>query len=74
MILLPHKKDGIANLISDLKKFDLTELKSKLEQRHVQISIPAFDFKSTSYLKEPLKTVGAHLITERKLNEPSNYN
>lgn len=58
MVVLPNKKDGLQNLISNLKKVDLSDLRSKLESRHVQISIPVFEFKSTSYLKEPLRTVG----------------
>lgn len=63
MIVLPNRRDGIQDLITGLEKFDLSAARSKLERRHVHITMPVFRFDTTSYLKESLKTVSSGLIS-----------
>jgi len=57
MIILPNRRDGIQDLIGGLDKFDLSDARSKLERRHIHLTMPVFRFDTTSYLKESLKTV-----------------
>jgi len=44
-------------LIRNVKKLRLADIHSQLESRHVQISIPSFEFNSVTYLKESLQSV-----------------
>lgn len=59
LIILPNKKDGLANLESKIKNFQLlSTLKNKLEMSSVDLSIPSFStFYETKTLVTTLKAV-----------------
>lgn len=57
VVIVPNEKDGLSNVLQNLDNVNLSQISSKLEPRHVQISIPSFEFKTISYLKKSLNEV-----------------
>ncbi|XP_065200404.1 serpin B4-like [Planococcus citri] len=62
VLIVPNEKDGLPKVLQNFDNVNLSEISSKLEQRHVQISMPSFEFKTISYLKKSLNELGAYKI------------
>lgn len=57
LIILPNQRDGLANLESKLSNYDLTGIKSKLDEYEVEVTIPKFKIEYKVELVEILKKV-----------------
>jgi len=58
LILLPNEKDGLSNMETKLKNFDLSALPGRLQERKVAVQLPRFRLESTIDLKAPLTKLG----------------
>lgn len=66
--------NGTGELMRRAHQLPLGELHSSLQQRHVQISIPPFEFNSVTYLKDSLKSVRRRRYSYIHRNLHVNYN
>lgn len=65
MLILPSKKDGLADLESKLGSIDINELSSKMETRKVDLKIPKFKIDFSTALSGVLKEMGIRSMFEQ---------
>lgn len=58
IVLLPNKRDGIAELEQKLEGVDLTKITENMYKQEVIVSLPKFKIETTMQLNDPLKKVG----------------
>lgn len=68
VFLLPHKRDGIANLQSKLDASLLDEVYEAFEKHEVEIKLPKFTFESEIDAEETLQKLGIKEIFTDKAN------
>nr|CAI5820164.1 unnamed protein product [Callosobruchus analis] len=65
VIILPNKRDGIAELEDKLATVDLSTITDNMQKPEVFVSLPKFKIESSMDLKDPLKEIGlGDLFTE----------
>lgn len=57
IVILPNKQNGLAELETKLKTFNLGTIQSKLHERKVQLSMPRFKLETEIDLQRPLEAV-----------------
>lgn len=62
LIIIPKKGNSLSQLTRDLTGYSLRNIPQHLEEKHMQVSIPTFDFKTISHMKQPLNKLGVNGI------------
>jgi len=66
IVLLPDKRDGLAEMETKLEDFNLNDLVNKLQSTKVQLQLPKFKLESTIDLKDPLTKVNLLIPSDFK--------
>ncbi|XP_066141296.1 serine protease inhibitor 3/4-like isoform X4 [Euwallacea fornicatus] len=68
LVILPNKKNGIADLEKKLAETDLTKITENMFKPEVVVKLPKFKIETTIDLNEPLKKIGLGEIFSSKAN------
>lgn len=58
LILLPHKRDGLAKLEDNLQNIDIPDMITKMYSQEVEVSLPTFKIEFDLDLKDTLEKLG----------------
>ncbi|XP_066247831.1 antichymotrypsin-2-like isoform X3 [Euwallacea similis] len=68
LVILPNKRNGIANLEKKLAETDLTKITENMFKPEVVVKLPKFKIETTIDLKKPLEKIGLGEIFTNKAN------